>query len=536
MPYPNKELLVIAVLLLFAASASAFAQKLSVESLRLAENDLTARTEQRLDANKQSCALLKVQVRDQITEAQGNVVGTVIDKGGEKWVYFIDGTKQTNLLFRNYPPLSIYFPDHGIPSLRGNCTYVLTIAGESSANEQELTIRYTPADATVLVDDIIRTGKDGSVSIQVPLGEHRVVVAKNGYYSYRVRTEVIAEQPSFLNVTLEKEGTSGNVAQASSSTSKNELQNTSTPAMTAAEMYQKGKSYYDVKDYAEAVKWYRKAAEQGNASGQCDLGWMYQNGYGVTQDYAEALYWYRKAAEQGYARAQRGLGWMYQNGYGVTKDYAEAVKWYRKAADQGNASGQRDLGYMYSKGYGVEQDYAQAVKWYRKAAEQDYASAQRDLGYMYSSGYGVEQDYAEAVKWYRKSADQGSSVGQRDLGYMYLNGYGVKQDYAEAAKWYRKSAEQGNALGQRDLGWMYENGYGVPQNYEEALKWYRNSAEQGDAVGQFDLGVMYEHGYGVSKDLSLARYWYQKSADQGFQNAINALKQLSDNTVKKKDN
>ena len=459
MPYPNKELLMIAVLLLFAASA--FAQKLSVESLRLAENDLTARTEPRLDANKQPCALLKVQVRDEITKVEGNVVGNIIDNGGEKWVYFTDGTKQTNLLFRNYPPLSIYFPDHGIPSLRANCTYVLTIAGESSANEQELTIRYTPADATVLVDDIIRTGKDGSVSIQVPLGEHRVVVAKNGYYSYRVRTEVIAEQPSFLNVTLEKEGTSGNVAQASSSTSKNELQNTSTPAMTAAEMYQKGKSYYDVKDYAEAVKWYRKAAEQGNASGQCDLGRMYQNGYGVTKD------------------------------------------------------------------------YAQAVKWYRKAAKQDYASAQRDLGYMYSSGYGVKQDYAEAVKWYRKAAEQDYASAQRDLGYMYLNGYGVKQDYAEAAKWYRKSAEQGNALGQRDLGWMYENGYGVPQNYEEALKWYRKSAEQGDAVGQFDLGVMYEHGYGVSKDLSLARYWYQKSADQGFQNAINALKQLSDNKVKK---
>jgi len=479
----------IAIVLLLA-TISAAGQKLSVESLRIAENDLTARTEPRLDANKQPCALLKVQVRDQITEAQGNVVGNVINKGIEKWIYFTDGTKRFRLLFANYPTQDVTVTDYGVPSLRGNCTYELIIADESSANEQELTIRYTPADATVLVDDIIRTGKDGSVSIQVPLGEHRVVVAKNGYYSYRVRTEVIAEQPSFLNVTLEKEGTSGNVAQASSSTSKNELQNTSTPAMTAAEMYQKGKSYYDVKDYAEA------------------------------------LYWYRKAAEQGYAIAQRDLGWMYQNGYGVTKDYAEAVKWYRKSADQGNASGQRNLGYMYSKGYGVEQDYSQAVKWYRKAAEQDYASAQRDLGYMYSSGYGVKQDYVQAVKWYRKAADQGSSVGQRDLGYMYLNGYGVKQDYAEAAKWYRKSAEQGNALGQRDLGWMYENGHGVPQDYEEALKWYRKSAEQGDAVGQFDLGVMYEHGYGVSKDLSLARYWYQKSADQGFQNAINALKQL----------
>jgi len=123
------------VIVLFLATISATGQKLSVESLRIAENDLTARTEPRLDANKQPCALLKVQVRDQITEAQGNVVGTVIDKGGEKWIYFTDGTKQTNLLFRNYPPLSIYFPDHGIAALHSKSTYVLTVNSEMMDDE-----------------------------------------------------------------------------------------------------------------------------------------------------------------------------------------------------------------------------------------------------------------------------------------------------------------------------------------------------------------------------------------------------------------
>jgi uncharacterized caspase-like protein len=63
---------------------------------------------------------------------------------------------------------------------------------------------------------------------------------------------------------------------------------------------------------------------------------MYENGRGVNQDYAEALKWYRKAADQGYADGQYALGFMYENGRGVTQDYAEALKWYRKAADQGN--------------------------------------------------------------------------------------------------------------------------------------------------------------------------------------------------------
>ena len=54
-------------------------------------------------------------------------------------------------------------------------------------------------------------------------------------------------------------------------------------------------------DDAEAVKWYRKAAEQGLASAQCYLGLRYDFGKGVPEDDAEAVKWYRKAAEQGLA-------------------------------------------------------------------------------------------------------------------------------------------------------------------------------------------------------------------------------------------
>ena len=71
---------------------------------------------------------------------------------------------------------------------------------------------------------------------------------------------------------------------------------------------------------------------------------MYLNGWGVPEDDAEAVKWYRKAAEQGDADAQSNLGGMYANGWGVPEDDGEAVKWYRKAAEQGHASGQYNLG------------------------------------------------------------------------------------------------------------------------------------------------------------------------------------------------
>ena len=51
----------------------------------------------------------------------------------------------------------------------------------------------------------------------------------------------------------------------------------------------------------------RNTAEQGDAMAQFSLGVCYQNGWGVGRDEAEAMHWYRKAAEQGYVLAREAL-------------------------------------------------------------------------------------------------------------------------------------------------------------------------------------------------------------------------------------
>ena len=57
-------------------------------------------------------------------------------------------------------------------------------------------------------------------------------------------------------------------------------------------------SAHTADDDFDAVK---KAAEQGHVDSQFILGLMYDNGYGVPEDYAEAVRWFRKSAEQGFA-------------------------------------------------------------------------------------------------------------------------------------------------------------------------------------------------------------------------------------------
>ena len=99
--------------------------------------------------------------------------------------------------------------------------------------------------------------------------------------------------------------------------------------------------------------------------------WFNKGSEEFTQgNYIEAIKWWRKAAEQGYAKAQTLLGSCYHNGQGVEKSYTEAAKWLRKAAEQGLAESQYMLGSCYYKGRGIEKSYTEAAKWCSKAAEQ----------------------------------------------------------------------------------------------------------------------------------------------------------------------
>lgn len=96
-----------------------------------------------------------------------------------------------------------------------------------------------------------------------------------------------------------------------------------------------------VQDYAEAVPWYRKAADQGNAAAQLMLGLMHYQGWGVVQDCAEAARWYLKAAEQSEAGAQYLVGLMYHDGEGVPRDYVAVHVWCNLASASGDAAAAR---------------------------------------------------------------------------------------------------------------------------------------------------------------------------------------------------
>jgi TPR repeat protein len=154
------------------------------------------------------------------------------------------------------------------------------------------------------------------------------------------------------------------------------------PVDSSDAAYRQGHDFYEKKNYAEAMRWYRVAAGQGNALAQVGLGNLYGMALGVSQDYAVALRWYRLAAAQGNAEAEDQIGFFYLSGWGVPQDSAQALHWFRKAADQGNEVAQRNIGMMFLQGMGVAADRTEAIRWFRLAAAKGDDDAKEALKYL----------------------------------------------------------------------------------------------------------------------------------------------------------
>ena len=202
--------ILLSIVLLFAVISSAIAQKLTVESFKLAPSDLTAQTQPRKDLNNRNCAVVKVQFVGELTNIEGNVIMPLVKRNNETWVYMPQNTRQMKVITKNYLPLMVTFADHDVEKLESNRTYVLTLLGNSQQQAQQtqtLTIRYTPSSATVLVDNKMVNGSNGVAQTTLPVGQHSYIVACNGYESEEGMVKLKASAPSNLQITLTKEAT-----------------------------------------------------------------------------------------------------------------------------------------------------------------------------------------------------------------------------------------------------------------------------------------------------------------------------------------
>ena len=113
------------------------AQELEVKSFVFSPTDIIPANEQRKDLNGTYCALVKIQIVDDIDRVEGNIIGDIVNRGVEKWVYMTDGTKEFRLYPKSHLPLSISCNAYGIDGLESKRVYILRLTGSDDEKNEE---------------------------------------------------------------------------------------------------------------------------------------------------------------------------------------------------------------------------------------------------------------------------------------------------------------------------------------------------------------------------------------------------------------
>jgi len=192
--------------------------------------------------------------------------------------------------------------------------------------------------------------------------------------------------------------------------------------------------------YDQALKLFMNNGDLGDAVTQYRVGWLHEMGQGSKQDFVEAVKWYRKAAEQEYGLAQNALGRLFMTGKAGNKDRTQAIALYERAAAQDISIAQSNLCAIYYKGIGVPKDFNKAYDYCVAAAQYGHGAAQDYLGLYHLKGINVEQSDAEACKWFGYAAAQKHPIGTYHLGECHRTGRGLEKDEAKAIELYKTAA------------------------------------------------------------------------------------------------
>jgi hypothetical protein len=149
----------------------------------------------------------------------------------------------------------------------------------------------------------------------------------------------------------------------------------------------------------DAVK--RMTDEAGNRQANAfeKIGDMYQKGDDLPKSYNDAVNWYRKAAESGEAGVQIKLANLLLHDTTGTANYDEVHRLCEKAAKQNSPPGAYCMGKLYQQGLGVERDLPKAAAWFSEASKMGLADAALRLGEMYWKGEGLKQDKISAYEF-----------------------------------------------------------------------------------------------------------------------------------------
>lgn len=215
-----------------------------------------------------------------------------------------------------------------------------------------------------------------------------------------------------------------------------------------AQIYEKG--FKNLPDIDSAERWYLNAAIKNHEQAQFALA----NILDRSQNYSEALKWYKKSAENGNPEAMATVSFFYSLGKGVFPDEKEAFLWLQRASERGHTQSMVVLAEMYAAGDEIEKDLQRAFELYFKAAGKGDCDAAHQLAEMYENGIATKQNSKQALNWYEKSAKSGNRKSMLALSRIFKEGKITITDPSLAEEWQKKATIK---LNETDLIYICDN-------------------------------------------------------------------------------
>ena len=259
-------------------------------------------------------------------------------------------------------------------------------------------------------------------------------------------------------------------------------------------------------DRVTALKYYLKAAQNGNADAMVDCGRIYFEGiFGIEKDIDKALEWFHKAGELGNSAALNNIGYIYS----TLKNNKEALIWYEKAANLGDVVSMLNLSNSYRRDFNNKK---RAREWLKKAESLPDTYSIRKVADYYFQEDVIKTHIDRAISLYYKAIKMGDLQAYKELGDVHFQ----LDEYEEAHYVYQKGANAGNVDCMVNLGMML---LCAPDCFEPSHYWLTKAVKKGDTYAMKVLADLYEF-YG---DYAAALRWCRKAALAGEYEAIQEL-------------
>jgi TPR repeat protein len=277
--------------------------------------------------------------------------------------------------------------------------------------------------------------------------------------------------------------------------------------------------YYELKkDDVNAAKWAGIGMRAGNPMAEGIWACLLDDGKVVKRDLTEAMRLWKLAAENGNASAAAQYGSKLIWSSEVATNPVEGIKWVTKAAEQDIPKALCELGICYDQGIaGVAIDHSKARELYLRAADRGSTRAMLNLGKLYSTGQGVKRSESDAFYWCNRAAENGSAPAQALAGTMLLEGQGTAVDISKGIS-YLRAASDSEPSAQTSLGFFYVNR--AATNVAEGVRLLTKAAEAKDPRAMLELSRLYLFGRGVGPDKEQWWYWLMKAYTAGLPDAV----------------